>query len=124
MLTANNTDLKPFEDLASSFAAKELAKKTEEHDTYPFGPFFAKVLDKAHEVGFLGVLLPEDLGGINGGISALCVILDNICRADSSLGGIIFTNALAQEIMMEAKAAQALKKIFSKASSTPLKMLQ
>jgi len=116
MLTATHTDLKPFEDLAASFAAKELAKKTEEHDTYPFGPFFTKVLDKAYEVGFLGVLLPEDLGGINGGISALCVILDNICRADSSLGGIIFTNALAQQIMMEARADKALKKIFPKAS--------
>ena len=52
MLTATHTDLKPFEDLAASFAAKELAKKTEEHDTYPFGPFFTKVLDKAYEVGF------------------------------------------------------------------------
>ncbi len=116
MMTALNSDLKPFEDLATSFAAKELAKKTEEHDTYPFGPFFTKVLDKAHEVGFLGVLLPENLGGINGGISALCVILDNICRADSSLGGIIFTNALAQEIMLSAKADKALRKIFPKAS--------
>ena len=117
MLTATNAELKPFEDLAASFAAKELAKKTEEHDTYPFGPFFARVLDKAYEVGFLGVLLPEDLGGINGGISALCVILDNICRADSSLGGIIFTNALAQEIMMEAGAGRDLKKVFPKASN-------
>ena len=116
MLTAINTDLKPFEDLAASFAAKELAKKTEEHDTYPFGPFFTKVLDKAHEVGFLGVLLPEELGGINGGISALCVILDNICRADSSLGGIIFTNALAQEIILTAGADKVLGKIFPKST--------
>ncbi len=117
MLTATNDELKPFEDLAASFAARELAKKTEEHDTYPFGPFFSKVLDKAYEVGFLGVLLPENLGGINGGMSALCVILDTICRVDSSLGGIIFTNALAQQLMMEARADQTLKKVFPKASN-------
>lgn len=117
MLTATNAELKPFEDLAVSFAAKELAKRTEKHDAYPFGPFFSGVLDKAHEVGFLGVLLPEALGGINGGISALCVILDNICRVDSSLGGIVFTNALAQQIMMEAGADRSLKRIFPKAAS-------
>ena len=66
----------------------------------PSGNSSTRVLDKAYEVGFLGVVLPEKLGGIGGGIGALCVILENICQADASLGGIIFTNALAQEIML------------------------
>ncbi len=117
MLTSFQTHLKPFDDLASSFAAKELVKKVEEHDRYPFGEFFSEVLKKAYEVGFLGIVLPERFGGIGGGISALCAILDQVCRADSSLGGIIFTNALSQEIMLSARADQALKKVFSKASS-------
>ncbi|HHO77183.1 MAG TPA: acyl-CoA dehydrogenase, partial [Deltaproteobacteria bacterium] len=62
MLTSFKTDLKPFEELAGAFAAKELTKKVEEHDKYPFGEFFTKVMDKMYDVGFLGVVLPEDLG--------------------------------------------------------------
>jgi alkylation response protein AidB-like acyl-CoA dehydrogenase len=117
MLTSFKSDLKPFEKLASSFAAKELSKKTEEHDCYPFGEFFTGVLDKMYDVGFLGVMLPEELGGIGGSISTLCVILENICRADSSAGGIIFTNALSQEIMLTAGANDLAKKIFPGAST-------
>lgn len=117
MLTSFKSDLKPFEELAQSFAARELTKKTEENDRYPFGDFFEDVLNKAYEVGFLGVMLPEGLGGIGGSISTLCVILDNICRADSSLGGIVFTNALAQEILLAAKADGLAGDIFPKAST-------
>lgn len=117
MLTSFKSELKPFEELAQSFAARELAKKTEENDRYPFGDFFEDVLNKAYEVGFLGVMLPEGLGGIGGSIGTLCVILDNLCRADSSLGGIIFTNALAQEILLTAKAEGIAADIFPKAAS-------
>jgi alkylation response protein AidB-like acyl-CoA dehydrogenase len=117
MLTSLKPDLLPFEDLARAFAAKELAKKVEEHDRYPFGEFFTRVLDKAYDVGFLGVVLPEKLGGIGGGIGTLCVILENICQTDASLGGIIFTNALTQEIILSAGAEKLAGTIFPKASS-------
>jgi alkylation response protein AidB-like acyl-CoA dehydrogenase len=117
MLSSLNIDLKPFKDLAESFAAKELAKKVEEYDRHPFAPFFSGVLDRAHEVGFLGVMLPEELDGIGQGIDALCTILQTICQVEASLGGIIFTNALAQEVMLAAGAHKALKKIFPKAAS-------
>jgi len=100
MLALVNTELKPFEDLASDFAAKELVQSTEQQDQYPFGPFFDNILDKAYEVGLLGITLPEKLGGIGQGVSTLCVILDHICRADSSLGGIIFSNTFAQELIL------------------------
>lgn len=117
MLTGYRNDLKPFEDLARSFASKELAGKVEEHDKYPFGEFFENVLHKAYEVGFLNVLLPEALGGIGGDIGTLCVILQNVCQVDSSVGGIIFTNALAQQIMLAAGSQDLAREIFTKASS-------
>jgi alkylation response protein AidB-like acyl-CoA dehydrogenase len=102
MLTTIKCELKSFEDLAHSFAAKELAANREEHDRYPFGPFFDSVVAKAYEVGLLGAILPEECGGIGQDVSALCIILDHISAADASLGGIIFTNALSQEIMLAA----------------------
>ena len=117
MLISYRNDLKPIADLAQSFAARELAGKTEEHDRYPFGEFYDHVLDKAHEVGFLGAILPESLGGIGGDIGTLCVILQNICQVDASLGGIIFTNAMAQEIMLAAGAMDLAREIFPGAAS-------
>ncbi|MBN1471249.1 MAG: acyl-CoA dehydrogenase family protein, partial [Syntrophaceae bacterium] len=102
MLTTVKCELKSFEDLAHSFAAKELAPNREEHDRYPFGSFFDSVVTKAYEVGLLGATLPEECGGIGQDISALCIILDHISAADASLAGIIFTNALSQEIILAA----------------------
>lgn len=117
MLTSFKSEWKPFGELAGSFATRELAGKTEEHDRYPFGGFFHDVLNKAYEVGFLGIVLPEELGGIGGGIGPLCTVLDTICRTDSSLGGIIFTNALAQEAMLAAGARDLAGKVFSRVST-------
>jgi alkylation response protein AidB-like acyl-CoA dehydrogenase len=117
MLTAIKCELKPFENLARSFAAKELSTSRDANDRYPFGPFFETVVAKAHEVGLLGATLPEECGGIGQGISALCVILENICAVDASLGGIIFTNALAQEIIVAAGAQQHLTGISAQAAN-------
>jgi alkylation response protein AidB-like acyl-CoA dehydrogenase len=111
MIALMNAELKPFVDMARQFAGRELSSKREEHDAYPFSPFFDDVLAKAYEVGLLGVMMPEDLGGIGQGISALSVILDNICRADASMGGIIFTAAVAQQIIIEAGSTEPLASV-------------
>lgn len=116
MLTTVKCELKSFEDLAHSFAAKELAPNREEHDRYPFGPFFDSVIAKAYEVGLLGATLPEECGGIGQDISALCIILDHISAADASLAGIIFTNALSQEIMLAAGNKDLLADVVGKAT--------
>ncbi len=116
MIATINTELKPFEDLAANFATRELTPNKEKNDKYPFGEFFDDVLEKAYEVGFLGTTLPEDFGGIGQGMGALCVILDNICQSDASLGGIIFTNALSQELMLSAESKDLLTRITSNAT--------
>jgi alkylation response protein AidB-like acyl-CoA dehydrogenase len=116
MLTTVKCELKSFEDLAHSFAAKELAAGREEHDRYPFGPFFDSVITKAHEVGLLGATLPEECGGIGQDVSALCIILDHISAVDASLGGIIFTNAFSQEIMLAAGNKDLLAGIMGQAA--------
>ena len=116
MLTTIKCELKSFEDLARSFAAKELAADREEHDRYPFGPFFNSVVTKAYEVGLLGATLPEECGGIGQDISALCIMLDHISAADASLAGIIFTNALSQEIMLAAGSKDLLADTMGKAA--------
>ena len=110
------TELKPFEDLAQSFAARELAPNRKANDSYPFGPFFDAVLTKAYEAGLLGITVPEECSGAGQGIGALCVILERISAVDASLSGIIFTNALAQEIMLSAGGKDTLKEIMGQAA--------
>jgi alkylation response protein AidB-like acyl-CoA dehydrogenase len=117
MFDTDQNDLKPFADLAQSFAVKELSGKVARHDRYPFGEFYQDVLEKAHDVGFLGVTIPASLGGIGGGIAALCEILLHICEADASPGGIIFTQAFSQKILLAAGAQNLAQSIFPGAAS-------
>ncbi|HOS96458.1 MAG TPA: acyl-CoA dehydrogenase family protein [Deltaproteobacteria bacterium] len=103
-----NDDAKSFEELALSFAARQLANRRESSDRYPFGPFDDTVLAKADELGFLGITVPEDLGGIGQGISTLCVVLEGICRTDASLGAVIFTHTLSQDIILRSGSVDLL----------------
>lgn len=106
-------ELRMLDGMAKDFAAKELVEEREEHDRFPFVPLFEDVLAKALEVGFFAVMLPEEAGGSAEPVSALCVVLDEICQADASLGGVIFTNALAQEVVRQAGGADALREFAS-----------
>ncbi len=96
---------------ASEFSKKQLAPERELHDKYPFGPFYHDVIEKAFELDFFHVTLPEELNGMGQGMSALSVVLYNICQEDSSLGGVIFTNAAAQQILLEAGENERLKEL-------------
>lgn len=93
---------------ASEFAKKMLAPDREGNDKFPFGPFFNPVIEKAFDVDFFHILLPEEFGGMNQGLSALSVTLENICREDSSLGGILFTTAAAHELLLQAGAYEEI----------------
>jgi alkylation response protein AidB-like acyl-CoA dehydrogenase len=108
MRSLMDAELRMLDELALDFAARELAEKKDECDRYPYAPFFEDVLEKALEVGFFSITLPEELDGDAGGMSALSLVLEDICRTDASLAGIIFTNTLAQEIVLSAGAAGAL----------------
>ncbi|MBU1943008.1 MAG: acyl-CoA/acyl-ACP dehydrogenase [Actinobacteria bacterium] len=91
------------------FADRELVEGREERDRYPFGPPFERTLEKAFEVGLFSIMLPEEAGGSPDPVGTLCVILDEICRVDASLGGIVFTVALAQELIHQAGEPKAIK---------------
>lgn len=109
MICRGDKELKLVEGAAIDFAAKELEPNREEYDQYPFGPFFDSTLSKAFELGFFQTALPASMDGMELGITGLSVILKAVCAADASLGGVIFTNAFAQEILLAAKANKLLK---------------
>jgi len=100
--------LQMLRETAASFAANELVRDREERDRYPFSPLPLDVLEKAHRLGLFSLTVPEDLGGGGQGIRALAALLAVTGETDASLGGVIFVNALAQEICLRSGAEGAL----------------
>ncbi len=113
MIAGKDKELKLLDKASTEFAGKQLAPEREANDKYPFGPFFDTVLQKAHELEFFHVMLPEDLGGIGHGMAGLCIVLSNICREDASLGGILFTHTAACELMIAAGGQDRVRTIAS-----------
>lgn len=116
-MIGSSEELSLLEGMARDFATGELVEGREERDRYPFGPPFEDVLAKAAEVGFFSLLLPETLGGAAEPVQALCLVLEEVCREDASLGGALFTVALAQDILVHAEEMEKLNRIYSHTES-------
>jgi len=121
MLTALNKDLKPFEDLITSFSRGELKPYVEEHDRFPFGTLDSNLIEEAFskifDLGFLGIMLPEKYSGIGQGISAMCMMLGHVAEVDASYSLIILTSALSQQVILNAGADEIAEKTYPEAAS-------
>jgi alkylation response protein AidB-like acyl-CoA dehydrogenase len=95
-------EIQAFNNLAKDFATKELVDKREKNDHFPFGELFVGSIKNAGEVGFFGVNIPLNYGGVGVGETALASILENLSMADASMAGVVFTNAAAIEIINQA----------------------
>ncbi len=111
MRTRTDSELGIFEQSVLDFASRELLEKRQENDRCGFGPLFEGVLKKAGSIGFFSVTLPEELDGSAMSVSALCLLLDDLCRFDASLAGIIFADTLAKELVYQSGDFPALCKL-------------
>ncbi len=115
MTNIEETGIRMLAKAAAEFSRSELTANREEFDRFPFGPFFSTVLQKAFELDFFHITLPDSIGGIGMGTGALCTALDELCRQDASLGAVILTNCFAQEILLNAGSTDMLESIVGKA---------
>ncbi|MEE4262239.1 MAG: acyl-CoA dehydrogenase family protein [Desulfobacteraceae bacterium] len=115
MTNTEETGIRMLARAAAEFARNELAANREESDRFPFGPFFSTVLQKAFELDFFHITLPEAMGGVGMGTHALCVVLEELCRQDASLGAIVLTNCFAQEILLSAGNTDLIKDMTDRA---------
>jgi hypothetical protein len=75
---------KAIRDAAREFAQREVSPVVEEHDEaqkYPLA-----VMRKAAELGFLGVIFPEELGGAGLGYVEYVLVVTELSRVDPSVG--------------------------------------
>jgi alkylation response protein AidB-like acyl-CoA dehydrogenase len=101
-------------EMAHQFANGELTDTCQENDRFPIAPLFGGVLEKAREVGFFDLTVPEELEGGGMDMVALCLALQTLCRYDASIGGVVFTDALAKEVLVASADPAALTGVLSR----------
>lgn len=111
MTSRKDKELRLLAKAAHEFSKKLLGPASATSDQYPFGTFPEELLEKAYELDFFHILLPESLGGMEMGITALCNLLEPICRVDASLGGIIFTSTFAYDLILQAAGLEYVARL-------------
>lgn len=97
-----NEEIRAFNDLACSFARKELLEHVHEHE-YPYRRKINGVMKMAIEAGLFGINLSADCGGTGLDASALAGIVEEISAIDAGMAAMLFTNAAALEIIAAAE---------------------
>lgn len=105
------------ETASREFAQKVLLKSREENDRFPYADLDRSVFEKAFGLDFFHLWLPEKMGGLEGHIGKLCTILIHIAEVDAAMAVTILTNAMAQEIMMQAGEHDRLDECCAKSAS-------
>ncbi|MBU0994396.1 MAG: acyl-CoA/acyl-ACP dehydrogenase [Proteobacteria bacterium] len=117
MTTSDEREYKLLINTSRDFAKKILLPHREENDRYPLADMDEKIMEKAYELDFFHVWLPEELGGFGGHLKKLVLILENIAETDAGMAVMILINAMAQEIILQAGEGKALADICTREKS-------
>ena len=82
-MTTLTSDQREIQALARQFADAEIAPRSAEWDRN--GGYGRPLLDKLGELGFLGMLVPEEYGGLGLSAGAYLVALEELARGDASV---------------------------------------
>ncbi|MCL5737011.1 MAG: acyl-CoA dehydrogenase family protein [Actinobacteria bacterium] len=77
-------ELSAMQDLARDFAEKEIAPIVEEDEKHH--RFRPEIVRKMGDLGFFGVVMPEEWGGTNQGLLASVIMTEEIARVSASYG--------------------------------------
>jgi alkylation response protein AidB-like acyl-CoA dehydrogenase len=80
-------DQKTFQEYARAFLDKQVVPYRAEWDRAE--SVDTAIIPKLGEMGFLGLTLPEEYGGIGGDYVTYCVAMEELGRADSAVRGIV-----------------------------------
>ena len=105
-MTALADERREVQGLAREFAEAEIAPRAAAWDRD--GAYERDVLEKLGELGFLGMLVPEEYGGLGLDASTYLVALEELARADASvaLAVSIHNGPVARLLMAHGSAAQ------------------
>jgi len=75
---------KEIRDLARRFAREKMKPVRAELDRTGQFPF--EIMKGLADLGLMGVYIPEDYGGLGGGIMEMCLVVEELCRVDGAAG--------------------------------------
>jgi butyryl-CoA dehydrogenase len=75
---------KEIRDLARRFAVEKMKPVRQELDQKGEFPF--EIMKGLADLGLMGVYIPEEYGGLGGGIMEMCVVVEELCRVDGAAG--------------------------------------
>ncbi len=109
-LTQDQKDIqKAAREFASNEFTKELAEELDAKEEFPFD-----LWRKACELGFIGVHFPEEYGGAGMGILENALIVEEFCRADSTIGSAIILSDFSSEVVMRFGSEEQKKEVLPK----------
>ena len=82
-----NDDQKAIRDVAAKFAVNELMPIANEIDASESTPDW--VVKRCAELGFYGITIAEEFGGIGAGLVTACVVLEEIAKASPAFAGLL-----------------------------------
>ncbi len=105
-LTKTQKDIqKAVRDFCKGEFDKELALELEEKHEFP-----KKIWQKAGELGLIGVHFPEEYSGQGLGCMEAILVVEELCRNDSTIGSAIALSAFASELILHYGSEEQKKK--------------
>ncbi|HDM26985.1 MAG TPA: acyl-CoA dehydrogenase [Candidatus Bathyarchaeota archaeon] len=74
----------------------EIALECDREEKFPMDLY-----KKAAELGFTSIYLPEEYGGGGYGLLEMCLVIEEMCRADSTLGMAITAGTFASDLILQ-----------------------
>ena len=95
-LTQSHKEIqKAAKDFAKGEFDKELVLELDRKHEYP-----KKILEKAADLGFIGIHFPEEYSGQGLGVMENILIAEEFCRRDSTMGGALILAGFASECLL------------------------
>ncbi len=106
-------DQKDIQRAAREFAVNEFtperAREVDEKEEFPFD-----LWKKACELGFIGVHYPEEYGGAGMTVFENILIVEEFCRADSTIGSAIILSDFSSEVVLKFGSQEQKEEVLPK----------
>ena len=90
----------------------ELARELDRREEFPW-----ELYRKACKLGFVGIHFPEEYGGGGYGVLENCLVVEEMCRADSTLGTAIILGDFASDIILRFGTEEQKERYLPKVAS-------
>lgn len=108
-------DQKAIQQVAREFAQTEVEPRANEMDATDELP--EDLIGRVAELGFFGLAIPEEFGGLEAGMTTTCLVLEEIGKASPALAGLLSVQIALVPVSIAAAGTQAQKEKYLTAAA-------